>query len=163
MSRKSKAEVTRFTRQAARPIDKNIVFVTKNAVGTSQVVTTLKTVTFPCTFVGIMWNLNFASIVTSGDAVARWAIVVVKDGNSANTLGGSDAGDLYTPETNVLVWGVSMCSDIDSTTGPSVVHETGTTKTMRKLMGGDLLQFIMISDIAASLDVRGAVQFFCKT
>lgn len=151
-----------FTRTARRAIDKEIKSVNV-ASTTTQTVTTLKTTTFPCTIVGLRWDISYIQNVTVNGATVLWAIVVVKDGNSANTLSLSNGGDTYTPEQNVLTWGVLACPDSDLSSGPLMDKEIGASKTMRKLMGGDLLQFIQLSNVASSGSLKGVVQFFCKS
>ncbi len=148
-------------RRANRPIDKKLISILKTATGTSQVATTLLTTTIPCTITGIRWTLGFNSLVATGPINARWAIIVVRDGLSATTVGGTDGGDFYTPESDVLSFGSHLLGETD-TAGPQVINIDGTTKTMRKMMAGDLLIFTVVSDTAASLQTVGAVQFFCK-
>ncbi len=152
----------RFTPSTARPIDKKIVVVNQ-ALTTSQTATTLLTVTFPCTLVGLRWSFDILAVSTAGDALDSWAIVVVRDGNTVSTISQSNAADFYTPEQNVLTFGVHHTPDRDGNAGPRTQHFEGFTKTMRKLMGGDTIQCIAISDLALSSDLDGAVQFFCKT
>lgn len=149
------------TRQV-RPIDKSLITVSQTAT-TSVTATTLKTTTFPCTIVGLRWDLSFLSLLTTGNSIVLWFIVVVKDGNSANTPSFTNGADAYTPEQNVLAFGTSRVRDSDVGSGPSIIHNIGSTKTMRKLKAGDLLQFITLSDVASSQLAIGMVQFFCKS
>lgn len=145
-----------------RPIDKSIIAVALTA--TSSIATsTLQTTTFPCTVVGLRWSLSILCAVTTTNPIVAWAIVVVKDGNSANSISISNAADFYTPEQNVLAFGMSRVSDSDSGSGPKILQIDNSTKTMRKLKAGDLLQFICISDTASGANINGAVQFFCKS
>ena len=130
---------------------------------TSLVSTTLKTTTFPCTVVGLRWNVAFVSNSAASDSLTSWAIVVVKDGLAANTPSQSNGADFYTPEQDVLSFGVVRTRDNDSGTGPAIMHIEGSTKTMRKLKQGDLLQFITICTVANGQLVDGVIQFFCKS
>ncbi len=146
----------------ARPIDKELKAVVQTST-TSVGTTTLKTTTFPGTVVGLRWNLSVRSIIATGDSSVYWAIIVVPDGQSANTPSTSNAGDFYTPEQDVLAFGIATVRDNDVGSGPSIIHTEGTTKTMRKLKQGDLLQFITLSTVANSAETNGVIQFFFKT
>ena len=144
-----------------RPVDKLMVCIAAvNLVGT-QLSTTLTTVTFPCTIVGLRWDLS--SLTTAGTAPATyaWAIVKVSDGNSANALAFSNGATLYQPEQNVMAFGVGMNTPEDTIGGP--LRWVGSTKTMRKMMAGDTLQFIHVGEATNAQEVLGCVQFFCKT
>ncbi len=149
----------RFT-GGKRPVDKLLINVNQT-VSTTQLVTTLTTATFPCTIVGLRWMLSTRNAGT-GDLSLFWAIILVKDGESINTMATSDGSTLYAPEQNVLVWGNTSLLAQNTTTGPAGDRWIGDTKTMRKLMGGDKLVWIGLAT-AASASVTGTIQFFCKT
>ncbi len=72
----------------------------------------------------------------------------------------SDGASLYEPEQDVLASGMSYVGQAD---GLSVVNDSGSTKTMRKLMGGDKLEIVILGTHATSTGLKGIVQFFCKT
>ncbi len=145
---------------ARRPIDKELKCILKAAVDGTQVVTTLKTTTFPCTIVGLRWSLSFAQDAGGGQGQMYWAIVVVPDGVSASTMAFSDAADFYTPEQHVLAFGTFL-DNIAAVSTPKTVD--GSTKTMRKMKGGDLLQFIAVGEATNTTAINGVVQFFCKS
>ncbi len=147
--------------RAARPIDKELKVVNQ-AVTNSVTSTTLKTTTFPGTVVGLRWSCGAQSTSTT-DAVVHWAIVVIPDGEAANTPATSDGADFYTPEQNVLAFGVFRVAN-NAETGGNMTHVwEGTTKTMRKLKQGDVLAFITIGNAATSVNLDGVLQFFFKT
>ena len=147
---------------AARPIDKELIVVAQSAT-TSLLSTTLKSTTFPCTIVGLRWSFSIRSVIASGDSIVSWAIVTTPDGEAANTPSQSNGADFYTPEQNVMAFGVAQVRDTDAGSGPVTIMFEGTTKTMRKLKQGDLLQFISISNVASSASINGVIQFFCKS
>ncbi len=151
-----------IVRGSRRPVDKELIFVAQTAT-TSNVATTLKTTTFPCTIVGLRWSLQFLSALSTSDSTVSWIIVLVKDGNTANTISQSNGADMYTPEQNVMAFGQITVRDNDVGTGPAIMSAVGNTKTMRKMMQGDVLQFVTISSQVNSCTIRGTVQFFCKT
>ena len=142
-----------------RNLDKKLIGVNQS-VTTTQQATVMFTSTFPCTITGIRWSLAFAGNTTGANNLL-WAIVVVKDGETVTTMGSGNGTDFYTPEQNVLAFGVVKVADSDSGTGTSVVNVMGSTKTMRKYMGGDQLQFLCIGTAGTS-SVLGIIQFFCK-
>ncbi len=151
-----------LVRGSRRPTAKELIFVAQTAT-TSNVATTIKTTTFPCTIVGLRWSITFESQVSTNNSVISWIIVVVKDGNTANTISQSNGADMYTPEQNVMAFGTVTVLANDETGGNQNSMIQGTTKTMRKLQGGDLLQFITLSNVANSTLVKGTIQFFCKS
>lgn len=146
-----------------RPIDKQLINV--NAItGTTSTAITLQTTTFPCTITGLRWSIGFANKQTTGPVDISWAIVIVRDGNAANALSQTSGSSLYQPEQNVLAYGCTEFQDADLNPGGSGAAQfEGSTKTMRKLMGGDVLQFLHLGSVAASADFMGTIQFFCKT
>ncbi len=161
MSTRKRARVVAGAR-AVRPIDKEIKVVNKS-ITASQQATTLKTTTFPCTVVGLRWNISASTILTSSTSLLYWAIIVVRDGLAASTISTSDAADFYTPEQNVLAYGISAFPDADAGAGSVIQNWSGSSKTMRKLKGGDLLQFIVIGTAASQGGCDGVIQFFCKS
>ncbi len=142
-----------------RPIDKNLVFVAKSAVDATQVSTTLITATFPCTITGLRWQIATDRAAGTGAASFYWAIILVKDGNSANAIAISDGATFYEPEQNVLAFGLGVLED----EGPDSMLAVGSTKTMRKLMGGDTIVFIVRGVATNTTNLDAIIQFFCKS
>ncbi len=145
-----------------RPIDKELKSVLQTST-TSMVQSTLKTTTFPGTVVGVRWSLTFLSAQAASDSICRWAIVLIPDGEAVNTIATSDGSDFYTPEQNVLAFGVIGIKDNDLGSGPTAANIEGTTKTMRKLRQGDILAFVTLASVANSFTTGGCIQFFVKT
>ena len=150
-----------LVRGSRRPTDKELIYVSQQATS-ANVATTLKTATFPCTIVGLRWNIVFAT-TTAANNITNWIIVIVRDGNAANTISQSNGADMYTPEQDVMAFGTVSTLASDETGGNQNAHISGQTKTMRKMQQGDLLQFISFSSGANSCFVRGVIQFFCKS
>ncbi len=141
-----------------RPIDKRLKFVNKSGQDGTQAVTTLYTTTFPGTVVGLRWSISCTQDGGTANTQCVWAIVVVRDGLSAQTMGLSDAADFYTPEGDVLTFGIY--------TGKAAIDGhvwEGSTKAMRKLQAGDLLQWIVVAEGTNTFEVKGIIQFFIKT
>lgn len=153
-SRKRQRTTQRFTVQK-RPIDKSLVAL-NGAAGTSQTSTTLIQATFPCTVTGLRWDLSFTNSSASLGHTFEWAIVVVRDGRDAEAMGTSDGAKFYAPEQDVLTYGNGRLWKSDRV-------YLGSTKSMRKLMGGDALMFIVRAGSTSVVDYRGTVQLFCKT
>ncbi len=129
-------------------------------VSATQLQTDLITATFPCTITGLRWDLSCLSEHNAVDNIA-WAIVIIKQGNTASQIGLGDSGSFYNPETDCLAFGLKAL-DADAQ-GSGYSHSwTGSTKTMRKLMGGDKLAIIMKGSVGAVKNVFGCIQFFCK-
>ena len=148
------------TTSRKRPVDKVLVNIVKGAMDGTQVSTTLLTATFPCTIVGLRWDLSF--ITDAGAAPGQYAgcIVIIRDGITASALALGDGSTLYAPEQDVMSYfsGVNQQTDIGSG-----AHYNGSTKTMRKLMGGDKLIFIAKGQATNTTTIAGTIQFFCKT
>ncbi len=161
MSRRGRQQ-RQFPARSRRPTDKELKYVLQTATN-SNVTTTLKTTTFPCTIVGLRWDLQFLIAIATANPIVNWIIVVVHDGNSANTISQSNASDMYTPEKDVMAFGTVALMQNDSVLGPGTMHIQGQTKTMRKMAQGDQLQFVTIANTASSVTVSGVIQFFCKT
>ena len=143
-------------RTVKRPIDKSLIVVSHNTTAATQVNTTLLTVTFPCTIVGIRWSMvMFGATTTFGKHA--WAVQLIKDGNSTPALVLTDAGKLIAPEQNVLAMGVGVSSSTASRS-----YE-GKTSTMRKLLVGDIVKFSILGEATQTTNTRGAFLFFCKS
>jgi len=143
-----------------RPVDKLLVCISLPTLVASQQAVTLVTATFPCTIVGLRWDLKFITGAGTGPGSFAAAIVIVRDGNSASTLSIGNAATLYQPEQDVLFFARGLNALLAS---GDHSHYNGTTKTMRKMMGGDKLQLIAFGEATNSTALEGCVQFFCKT
>ena len=146
-------------RTAKRPINKRLVAARMTGLTSLQMSTTLRTFTFPGTVTGIRWSISFSNVTINTETPYFWAIIIVKDGKTQSVMATSDAADFYDPEEECLVFGTLV---LTPTGDPVTVN--GSTKTMRKMNGGDQLMLIAIGKFAletANLD--GIVQFFIKT
>lgn len=142
-----------------RSLNKAIIVIAKTGIATTaQVATLLITATFPGTIVGLRWNINGRPTTGTNSADYRWAIVIVKEGQTPAAISGGDASNFYNPEQHVLTWGGGFTSP-----GNNQFNENSSTKTMRKLQAGDTLQFIVKNFNANPLDLGGEIQFFYKT
>jgi len=143
-----------------RPVDKLLINVLKTGVDGTQVTTTLVTATFPCTVVGLRWDISCIPNAGTGIASYAWAIIILRDGVTVSTMAISDGATLYAPEQDVMAFGRG---GHPSAAFAQLQHYNGSTKTMRKLMGGDKLMFIYIGEATNTSTVEGCIQFFCKT
>lgn len=151
--------------QTRRPIDKNLINVSQTNDNTQQN-TSLITATFPATITGVRWSITYIGVIGQGPNNGAWAIVRVKDGLAPNTMSFTSAGTLLEPEQEVIAfgrWGVTD-GDIAVQGGPSIQQFEGSTKSMRKLMGGDQIYFVSNgTNSSGGTIVRGTIQFFAKT
>lgn len=145
-----------------RPIGKNMINVVKATVSTTQLSTTLFTTTFPATITGLRWMISAYNLIAA-DTLVQWAIVKVRQGLSASTMGAADAGTFYLPEQDVMTWGIAHLKGSTSAQGPGAMVFEGDTKSMRKLQGGDTLVFVVVATVANSIGIGGCVQFFTKS
>ncbi len=155
-----------FTRGAKRPIDKGLNVVFKQTVGASQVATILDPAAQgACTVTGLRWTGNVIGDGGSSglDHVFSWAIVIVRDGQVASTLDHTtDGGTLYTPEQDVMAFGLGNSQNIAATTELPIQFD-GSTKTMRKLRQGDRIHFIAIATVTETVTMHFVVQMFCMS
>ncbi len=147
-------------RSTKRPIDKQIINVAQT-VDASQAQTTLFTFTFPGTVTGLMVDLSFIQDAGTGTGAYSWVIVALREGTTLSTISLTNAGSLYQPEQNVMMWGRG--TSIRSTGDNAVRNYSQRTKTMRKMMGGDTLVFASLGEATNTHFLNGAVQFFIKT
>ncbi len=141
-----------------RPVDKKLVVINHSSLDGTQQNTTLVTVTFPCTIVGIRWSMSIIQTAGTGSASHGWCINVLRDGGTQKVLSLTDGSDFFTSESDCLAFG---CGVIDNNTTTIVYN--GSTKTMRKMMGGDKLIFSALGVATNSSAILGCIQFFCKT
>jgi len=143
-----------------RPKDKRIIAIDTNPVfAAAQRNIQLYLFSFPGTITGLRWNLNFYDTTETQSIV--WAIMVVRDGVTPSLV--ANAGDLATPEQNVLAWGKGTVNNVNDSTASRYV-DRGQSKSMRRLMGGDKIIFSASSSnlvgTSGGLKLGGAVQFF---
>ncbi len=152
---------------AARPIDKDLIFIELNDVNATQQRTELFAATTACTILGIRWSL-----FVEGDAGSvgldhdfEWIIVKRNDGEgNENNMNRTNAASFYQPEQDVLAFYVGTShASASATTGLSVESLQGTTKTMRKMKVGDRIIFSIRGMATETVRIRGVVQLFCKT
>ena len=152
-----------------RPIDKSLIYINQD-FGTSQTAVDLLTVTYPCTIVGLRWDMIIQQVATVGTMnhiPGAWAIVLQREGLTLDTLGLANGTTLYNPEQQVLAFG-SASLYLTQVAGDVVkndkIHHSGATKTMRKMQGGDKLVLVCRSNVSDTpLNIGGAIQFFCKS
>jgi len=146
-----------------RPIDKNILAVRVDEDASQQELI-LYTATFPATMTGLRWDggIMMTNAGSGSQQEVAWAIVLNQEGLAPDLLafpsipGGST---LYQPEQNVLAFGREL---VTFETGSYKIQ--GSTKTMRKLQGGDQLLFIyrwQTAGVTARLALD--IQFFMKS
>ena len=154
---------------APRPISKTLLFFHAPISGGTSI-STIFTTTFPCTITGLRWELSTPAHVGQGvaDGYVNWAIVLVKQGNTASTLPTGPQPmpiNLYVPEQNVLATGSGNLTPTG--TGEFGTVWNGKTKTMRKMQVGDNLQIVFsLGTNDPSLEdavFGGSIQFFCKS
>ena len=146
------------TTGSRRPVDKQLVVVNKSNVDATQVNTTLVTVTFPCTIVGIRWDLSVFQQAGTGNTLCAWCINVLRDGGTQKVMSLTDGATFFAPESDCLAYGTGGIDN--NITG---LHYNGSTKTMRKMMGGDKLIFSALGIATNTSTFIGTIQFFCKT
>ena len=118
------------------------------------------TCTYPGTITGIRWSFGVRATATT--SIISWFIVITRDGYAANTPALTNGSSLYQPEGDVLAFGGCPLS-FDADGSNPVIMFNDSTKTMRKLQNGDVMQFVTLGDQAASGTLHGALQFFLKT
>ncbi len=159
MSKRRRTQTGFIVPRTKRPIDKNLKVVAFTGIDATQQNVTVFTATFPCTITGIRWNFDALADAGTASGGCTWVLQVVKDGLAAQAISTSGGADLITPEVNIVAFGSALTT---GDTGSSKNFD-GSTKTMRKMMGGDLLIFSAVGQATNTTRIFGAVQFFCKT
>ena len=162
MSKRRRTEFPVVTR--SRPLAKELIAIAKDDVTSTQVVTVFLTATFPCTITGLRWDLNFLQDGGTGASAGHWCIAVVREGVTVDTLSLTDGATFFSPEANVMAFGVNLGQATPaSTVNLKGASETGSTKTMRKLQTGDTLQWVFVGTTTHTQQVRGIIQFMCMS
>lgn len=150
--------------RGARPIDKVLPGISMSGLVAAQTAQDLVTATTACTATGIRWSLTVGGDAAANSALAQgaWAIIILRDGDTAQTMSLTGGSNLYEPEQDVLAFGRWAVRGPGSTTGPNVNMFNGETKTMRKLKIGDKLTLIALGEAVNSVALVGSVQVFCR-
>ncbi len=143
--------------RARRNVDKVMTAVNHTGITATQVSSTILVSAFPSTITGIRWDLAFDQTAGTGASHMNWAIVLVKEGENADTMVRTDDTTFYQPESNCLVYGFQIIRN-GTTTG----HASGSTKTMRKVMIGDEILFLFAGSTTNHASVVGVIQLFQK-
>lgn len=153
-----------YLRRTPANLDKKLVNVQLVGITNTQSTTVLSIATFPCTIIGLRWEGAYLLLEDGGFTQFAWAIIVLREGIAPNNLSLGNGTTLYEPEQDVLVYGRSLLH-IDAAAAEHTTYPlSGSTKTMRKLQGGDQLVFIVRADNSTyTFNISMAVQFFCKT
>ncbi len=146
--------------RAKRSIDKVLIAISHDAMDATQVQTTIVTATFPNTVTGLRWDLSFSQDGGTGLCEIVWAIVLAKEGNVADTMIKTNGVQFYEPEQNCLVFGTERIRD--GVTQGQTKKTSGMTKTMRKMMLGDRIIFIIQGVATNTGSVQGVIQLFQK-
>ena len=150
-------------RRTLRPINKNLIAVEFVDVTSTQQSQTLVTAVSACTVMGIRWSFFVASAGgTEGIGhTYKWSIVLVQDGSSITAMSDTTGSKFYTPEKDVLAFGAGMMTGSGSS-AEKVKGWQGKTGSMRKLMIGDRIVFLMKGLTTQTTEMQGVVQLFCK-
>lgn len=141
-----------------RPINKSLIAVQQAGNTATDKSSTLFATTFPCTITGLRWDIAFTQDGGTGTAFIHWAIIIVRAGVTQDTLSITDGASFFDPESNCLVFGAdTIANNVESK------HHSGSTKTMRKMQGGDSLIFVAKGSATNTSRADGVIQFFCKT
>lgn len=117
------------------------------------------------TMSGLRWDIDIANTNT-GPSRAYWAIVIVREGYNPNALNIGNNSNLYTPEQDVLAYGVATLTGSATESGPSIEMFSDTTRSMRKVQQGDRLMLLFASSTSSpavnDTTVNATIQFFVK-
>ena len=142
----------RITKVKRAPFLLQQIDAVRHAVTTTQDLTNMFTFTEAGTVKGLRWSISIEPLASG---LGAWAIVIVRDGNTANTMAITDGVEFYTPEVDVMAAGT-----FSSTTGVHTLPIEGKTKGMRRVNAGDNLQFISLGDVATLCNLLAVVRFW---
>ncbi len=148
-------------RAARRPIDKNLISVAQRPIAGTQLTTDIRAaVTFPSTVTGLRWDVSVVQEAGTAFTVLVWAIVVVPQGTVTSVMSVANGATFYSPEKNVLTWGIANSITSSGALGKQWI---GSTKTMRKLQVGDKIVMICLASATNTWSLNATVQYFLKT
>lgn len=161
MKKKGQGRELQFNepKRRRRATTKRIVTVA-GAITSTQSQTNLFQVTYPCKITGLRWNLTISNI-DDFRQIAAWLIIVLREGDTVNSISLSEGSQLYQPQENVIAYGLTFV-DQRSRSNHSTKWKDS-TKATRQLQSGDTLFMINVSDRAEELDLIGAIQFFVES
>lgn len=148
-------------RARTRPIQKELVVI-NNTATTSTTTAVMTTFAQAGTVVGLRWSISDLSAINTSTQVA-WCIMVLRESVANPVMSLGSGADLVNPVQDVLAFGVGHTAATLGNAGPMVHNWEGSTKTMRKVQGGDKLVFLQISNGVSSDNFLAAVQYFIKT
>ena len=146
-----------FNRAPKRPVDKEVINVTKAAVGNTQLATVLRTAEMAETLSGIRGNMSVLFGAATGLLVM--AIVLVRNGQTASTLNLTDGGTTYAPQQDVL-WAAGV--EIGTSGAGAPLNLQIEVKSMRKMREGDAIHFLVLSNGTDRADIHGIISSFYK-
>lgn len=120
------------------------------------------------TLQGLRWDVDIQSVGETHPVRGYWAIVIVREGYNPNSLNIANGANLYTPEQDVLAYGVATVINSGVSSGPSIEHFSDQSRTMRKVQQGDrlILLFAAADDTGSPFEngvkINGTFQFFVK-
>jgi len=145
-----------FHRPAPK-LEKLLLNQSFSGITATQVGATLFTCTTSCTLLGLMISGNAIQAAGTGPAFSRGALVIVRDGYTANTMLAGN-GPMYKPEEAIWVfWDIVVRNNTNS------INLDKKVKTKRKLKEGDTLQFMWAGSNTDTTTVDMIVQFWSKT
>ncbi len=167
-----------MSKRQKRPVDKFIIAI-KTEVRNSQDVQTLLDLTYPCTIVGIAWQLEaHVNSIIAGRAGLKWAFNIQRDGATqlliapvpptgprTNFLTNGSTSDVIISAFQRPQFSEVTTTDLTDHIIEHTVRHEGSTKAMRKLTVGDTLQMTAISDISMLLGgviVSGVITIWIK-
>ncbi len=153
-------QTTAFIPRPSRNVEKIITSINQPDVDITQQATTLYTTTFPATVTGLRWSFCLsAGPSATATGCLYWMIIILRDEDLVNIIGGGDGNPTYQPEQNVLAFGMATVHSTPAATAQFIID--GKSKTSRKMKSGDKVIFIMRTGSTNShADLSGMVQMF---
>jgi len=167
MSRRRNPRQTRAPiRSARRAINKQLVNTNISTIVAAQQASVLETFTFPVTLTGLRWDLTVLRSAGTAGNLSRltWAIIMLPDSQSASTISLTNAGSMYQPEQHVLAYGTFISDGVSAAGAAGHIRSfSGSSKTMRKLQSGDILELIVFGTATEEHELFGTIQWFEKS
>ncbi len=144
-----------------RPIDQSIIVCEHDNIGNTQKQTVIRTAGMAETLIRTIIRGGSTKDSDTSSVSGACAIVLVRDGQSAENLAIINAASLYTPEQDVIwFWNDKLPSGADANYTKSL---DGDVKTMRKLRKNDTLVFITKTDSSTNgMSLNATVRTFFK-
>ena len=138
-----------------RPVDKELMYIKADSLGTTQDNTTIRTSTVAETFTGGHIQVD---VTRQSGGVINMVLAMIPEGLTIPTITTTDGNSLFVPEEYV-VWATTFRI---ATGSVETISRSARIKTMRKMKNGDRLVLCAVGSAATVGNTSCVVTAFFK-